>query len=64
MAQKDPPEQSGSDASNDRNYRSDGQGMLNFDDELGSGPGNNERTGGNWAAQGGDSEDGGEKRPS
>jgi hypothetical protein len=90
MAKKDQPEQSGSDASNDRDYRGDGTGkigitsdrqpglvapsgvnegdhgaageapmagdMLNFDDdELSSGRGNTERTGGTWAAQGADS---------
>ena len=56
MAKKDQPEQSGNDASNDRNYRGDVPGMLNFDDdELAAGRGNTERTGGTWAAQGADS---------
>jgi hypothetical protein len=44
----------GNGASNDRDYR--GDDMLNFDDdEVMSGRGNNERTGGTWNAQGADS---------
>ena len=48
-------------ASNDRNYRGEGAGktdgdMLDFDDdEVMSGRGNNQRTGGTWAAEGADS---------
>lgn len=67
MAKKDSPAQSGSDASNDRNFRGDGQGMLNFDDdELGPGRGKLAPPREHLSDRNGpsDSDDGGKKRPS